>query len=132
MLLSSLSWATHELIQISITNSLATGCHLIDDTILFGHVSDHTQIPKVIHPDETATFTMRHGPNYRSGNYIEESIILTYKCQDEQEITLFSSENMNYLEGRKLDVKGMWANYKKNDPIFTDVSASIDWVLTYY
>ncbi len=32
---------------------MPTDCTLKDQVILFGHVSDHTTIPTVIHPNQT-------------------------------------------------------------------------------
>ncbi|MCX7119309.1 MAG: hypothetical protein NTZ86_05525 [Legionellales bacterium] len=38
---------------IKISNAMPTDCTLKDQVILFGHVSDHTTIPTVIHPNQT-------------------------------------------------------------------------------
>ena len=111
--------------QIKISNAMSLDCRLKDPFIIFGHVSDHTSIPMVIHPNQTATFMMRSGPRYRSGMYLEKSFLLTYVCDHEQEITLYANANNHLLEVKKFDVKNMWATFKNTG------RSEIEWTLTY-
>lgn len=128
--LSNLSWAAaRDPIQISITNSLSSDCQLKEETTIYGHISDHTQIPDIIHPNQTASFKMRSGPRYRLGMYMDKSIVLTYRCANEQEITLYTSANNNDIDAKRFDVKGMWANSDQQSLGF--YAARIHWELTY-
>ena len=126
--LSPITWATHSILQVSITNSLATDCHLLSDAILFGHISDHTKIPQDISSNQTVKFKMRQGPKRRSGLYVEESILLTYQCDAGQKITLFSSANMGQVDAKIFDLQNMWATYTKKDYQMKS-TAKINWLL---
>lgn len=127
--LSNLSWAAaRDPIQIDITNSLDSDCILKEFDILYGHMSDHTKIPAIIHPNQTVSFKMRSGPRYRRP-YIDKAITLTYRCNTEQEITLFTSANNNDIDTKRLAVKGMWANSDYQSIGF--YAATIHWELTY-
>ena len=120
--------------QIKINNAMSADCRLKDPIILFGHVSDHTSIPIVIHPNQTATFLMRSGPRYGSQIYKDKSFLLTYVCDYEQEITLFANAGRS-VDSKRLDVKNMWATFKSNRPINSNTPilgrSEIEWTLTY-
>lgn len=120
--------ATYDQLLIKITNSLSTDCKLKDQTILFGHVSDHTRIPQVISANQTLSFKMRPGPTPRAGIYKDQSFLITYVCDGEQEITLYGSQNMS-IEAKRFDVKNMWATFEIKAPLFAP--SEIDWTLTY-
>lgn len=129
LLFSASGWAlTYEQFVVKITNSIETDCLLKDSFILFGHVSDHTSIPTVIHAHQTETFMMRAGPRYRTGMYMDKSFLLTYVCGIEQEITLYTSAN-NTVEAKKFDVKSMSATFERYLPMFG--RAEIHWTLSY-
>lgn len=130
LLLPYISWsAARDPIQISITNNLSTACHLKDNIIIYGHISDHSKIPKIIHPNQSSSFKMRAGPNYHLGIYIDKAILLTYECESGQEITLYTSANNNQIDQKRFEVKGMWANSAKQSLGFS--TANIYWELTY-
>ena len=114
---------------IKISNAMPTDCTLKDQVILFGHVSDHTTIPTVIHPNQTESFMMRPGPRYRTGIYKDKSILLTYSCDLEQEITLYANANSLHLDMQRLDVKNMWASSKST--VLKYRHPEIAWTLSY-
>lgn len=122
------SWATSkDQFQITITNTLATDCRLQDQTILYGHISDHTMIPTVIHPNTTETFMMRSGPRYRV-IYKDKSILLTYICDNDQDVTLYSNNN-NKSDAKTLNVTNMSATFKISD--YYTKHSEIHWSLSY-
>lgn len=113
---------------IKITNGLSTDCKLKNQIILFGHISDHTTIPTVVRPNQTVSFMMRSGPRYRSNLYLDKSILLTYECDTEQEITIYTSNNRS-VDAKRFDIKNMWATYEIITPILQ--RSEIDWTLSY-
>ena len=130
LLLSTSIWASsRDQLLVNITNTLATDCRLKDQEILFGHVSDHTSIPTVIHPNETENFMMRSGPRYGSGIYMDKAFLLTYACDNEQEITLYANANNKNLDAKKFDVKNMSATFERYIPMFEH--SEIHWTLSY-
>ncbi|HVT63262.1 MAG TPA: hypothetical protein VHD33_07250 [Legionellaceae bacterium] len=115
---------------IKITNTLETDCKLKDDIILFGHVSDYTHIPAVIHPHTTEAFMMRSGPRYAGVHNAEKTVLLTYICDSEQKITLFTNGNHYHrVDAKTFDVKNMSASFEGSNPILD--RSEIHWTLSY-
>ena len=128
LLFSMPSWAaSKDQVQITITNTLATDCRLKDQSILFGHISDHTMIPTVIHPNTTETFMMRSGPRYRA-IYRDKTILLTYICDNNQEVTLYSNNNIK-SDAKTLNITNMSATFKISDHFVKH--SDVHWTLSY-
>ena len=121
---------------IKITNTLATDCKLKDQVILDGHVSDHTSVPTILHPNQTETFKMRPDPS-KLLHFQQKSILLTYVCGSEQEVTLYSSANTvthgnpeaQYVDAKTFYEQNMQTTYEKSIQIWKHPMLS--WTLTY-
>ncbi len=95
---------------IKIRNNLYTDCQLQDHSILFGHVSDSSQIPEVIPAFQTESFIMRSGPRYRVGRD-DKSILLTYTCGVDQSIMLYTT-NYHVMNEKTFNENNMHASFK--------------------
>ncbi|MCX7090285.1 MAG: hypothetical protein NTU48_02390 [Legionellales bacterium] len=121
---------------IKITNTLATDCKLKDQIILDGHVSDHTSIPTILHPNQSETFKMRPDP-HQILYFQRKTILLTYVCGSEQAITLYSSANTvsfanpegQYVDAKTFYEQNMQATYEKSGQWWQHPTLS--WALTY-
>ena len=81
--------AYQDQVFIKITNTTDKDCVLTKKTIPYGHISDNTQLPDMIFRDQTIEFTMRSGPlRFEQGK--DKMLLLTYHCDDNQEISLFT------------------------------------------
>ena len=72
---------------------------------------------------------MRSGPRYGSGIYMDKAFLLTYACDNEQEITLYANANNKNLDAKKFDVKNMSATFERYIPMFEH--SEIHWTLSY-
>ena len=130
LLISTSIWgSSRDQFLTTITNTLATDCILKEQYILFGHVSDHTSIPTVIHPNKTERFMMRSGPNYESGIFMSKTFLLTYVCDSEQEVTIYANANNYDMDAKKFDEKNMSATFKMYIPMIEH--SEIHWTLSY-
>lgn len=119
---------------IKITNGLPNDCILKDHTILYGHVSDHSTLPTIIHSNETTNFTMRPDPDLQ--HFQEKSILLTYACGSSQEITLYAGANTvsfanpeaQYIGAKTFYEQNMTATYEKSVRLWNHPALS--WTLT--
>ena len=95
--------------KIRIKASDFADCSLIEYSILGGHISDHTDLPKTIYRSQTAAFSMRP-----TGKHLAE-ISLTYACGDNMTISLLTTQKYwqgYYSSGKILKAKGMQASIK--------------------
>lgn len=116
-------------LEISIKNAGSTDCVLKKQYPLFGHISDHTQVPEVIFRNQMAVFSMRSNRKLS----LTTSILVTYECGDEQEITLFSGFLTHVgFEQKVFDAKNMQASVTTEDsPYFSTTEPwKIHWVIT--
>ncbi|MCR9191906.1 MAG: hypothetical protein NXI01_04530 [Gammaproteobacteria bacterium] len=97
---SSAILANPDQFKIDITNQGNTNCVLQQKTILSGYVSDRSEVPMMLRPDETGTFFMRSGTAHPIGNGMllitpssikDKMLLFTYHCADNQEATLFAN-----------------------------------------
>ncbi|MBP6919088.1 MAG: hypothetical protein KBB94_09245 [Legionellaceae bacterium] len=76
---------------IKITNATDADCVLTKKTLLYGQISEGSQLPDVIFRDQTLEFSMRSDAQLRFGVRKDKMLLLTYHCADNQEATLFTS-----------------------------------------
>jgi len=131
LLCSTTIWAVPDQLLIKITNSGATDCVLKKSLILYGHVSDHTVIPQVIHPYQTDFFMMRANLAFN-----DKATLLTYICGTDQEATFFTDGGFNddhfQVHGHIFDAKNIQVTIKRLNPaIFSSDYPKIFWTLTY-
>ena len=132
VVLSARSYAaSFDQLNISINNTSTNDCTLQKQIILYGHVSDHSQIPDVIFRDQTASFTMRSTRISVASPY-HKSILLTYACADNQEVTIFIDDLSAFVYGKVIELKNMAVNFTKQNSsaFYRSTPATISWTLS--
>lgn len=131
LLLSGLSFsASMDQLIIELKNDGSRDCVLQKYWVLYGHVSDHTKVPNVLFRAQSASFIMRGGLSYH------KSILLTYVCDVEQEITLFVDTLPELIGdsviGKVCDAKRMSAQYttRNTHGFYINTPMEIHWVIS--
>lgn len=76
---------------IKITNATDADCVLTKKTLLYGYITNDSQLPDAIFRDQTIEFKMRSGEPLRFGVRKDKMLLLTYHCADNQEATLYAN-----------------------------------------
>lgn len=148
LLYSTVVSADPDQFKINITNDGTANCILKNKKILYGYVSDRSTVHTTIRPNETATFLMRSGTATPLGNglmlisddsFKDKTILLTYSCGPDQEITLLTDQGIFDLSlkvgGKVLDAQLINAKYTTRLPKWFANNLNdfpeIHWTLTY-
>lgn len=78
--------------KVHIKNIGSADCVLKNKYILYGKLTEQSQIPEVIFRGEQVRFEMTN--NKSSTMFLETGTLLSYNCGDDKEVTFFTTTNM--------------------------------------
>lgn len=116
-------------LSIAISNNNPTSCTLVRKDIRHGNMSSGTQVPGLI-PAGGVSF-----PFELSQTIFGPSVVLTYQCADDQEITFESQQNLCFLSagnitGTVYSARNMRAFYtSENGSYWWSSHGFISWTL---
>jgi len=90
ILYSTVLLAYEDQVIIKITNATDSDCVLTKSTLIYGKISEGW-LPDAIFRDQTVDFRMSSGAQLRFGVRKDKMLLLTYRCADNQEATLFAN-----------------------------------------
>lgn len=93
-----------ETVTIRIKNASTSDCTLKNRFITFGELVQNTQPPETLFRDQTATFKMDGFP---------ASIVLTYECGDDKDISFFSHNGAFHSRWKILQAQNMAGDFEE-------------------
>ncbi|MBP6918876.1 MAG: hypothetical protein KBB94_08175 [Legionellaceae bacterium] len=114
--------------KITLYNNNSHNCSLINQSIIYGRLHSRTRIPNYLAPGSLNEFQMveegKHGA----------SILLTYQCDEDHEITFLSHSNLrptglNPMKGTVENTKNMRAIMTDQAYDFWNGRSTMDWSL---
>lgn len=88
------------LYKVHIKNTGSADCVLKKQYILYGKLTENSQIPEVFFRGQQAQFEMTNSQIYR---FLEAGCLLSYECGDDKEVTFFTTTHMQQPTVMKTD-----------------------------
>ena len=88
------------LYKVHIKNTGSADCVLKKQYILYGKLTEHSQIPEVVFRGQQAQFEMT---NSQIDRFLEAGCLISYECGDDKEVTFFTTTHMQQPTFMKTD-----------------------------